>query len=63
MKDQELAFKEIEEILKKYNLMIKYKLDFPVYKILPNEIKLALSILERHNMRVTFELRPKEQKK
>ena len=57
------ALKEIQGILNKYNLRLRYKLDFPIYKILPVEVKLALKILEKHGMNIVINFRPKEEKK
>jgi len=60
MESNELAQKEIEEILKKYGLQLGYKFDFPVYRIVPDEVKLALNILGKHKMRVSLDLQPKK---
>ena len=52
--------REIKAILKNTKTEIRYKLDFPRYKILPDEVRLALSVLESHGMKiiVTFEKKP-----
>lgn len=47
---------EIQEILKKYNYDLGYSFEFPMYKILPDEVKLALSVLEHHGMKVVVSL-------
>lgn len=52
--------KEIHELCKKHNVAIRYKLNFPIYNILPDEVKLSMSILEKHGMRVSLELESKE---
>ncbi len=43
---------EIEEILKKHNKSLSYEMDFPVYRILPEEVLLAIKVLEKHGMRI-----------
>lgn len=58
----DLANKETQEILSKYNLKFHYKLTFPVYNVLPDEVKLALNILEKHGMNIIIEFREKESK-
>lgn len=52
---EDLAQREIEEILKKYKLKIKYKFEFPIYRILPDEVKLALNVLSRNQMKILIE--------
>lgn len=54
---------EIQEILKKYHLKMGYDISFPVYKILPDEVKLALSILQQHGMKIVFVLTPQDEEK
>lgn len=44
--------KQIQGILKENDLKMAYKLDFPVYRILPEEVRLALAILEKHGMKI-----------
>ena len=63
MKDKlKIAQKELQDILKKYNLVFGYNLDFPMYKILPDEVKLALKILVKHGMKIVVSLKPQEKK-
>jgi len=50
------AEKEIQDILKKHNLKIGYKLDFPRYKILPDEVQLALKVLANNGLKISFVL-------
>ena len=59
--EEKEAKKQIDNICKQNNLHIKYKLEFPVYRILPDEVKLALNILEKHGMVIKFELEEKKQ--
>ena len=51
--------KEITDILDKKNLEIGYEISFPTYKILPDEVKLALSVLGKHGMKISFILKDK----
>ena len=48
------ATETIQEILKITETKISYELSFPAYKILPDEVKLALSVLERNGMKIEF---------
>ena len=49
----EVAKKEIEKVLDTYGLKIGYELTFPVYRILPDEVVLALKVIEKHQMKIT----------
>lgn len=64
---QEITTKEVEtriiEYLEKHNRTVGYKIDFPVYKILPEEVKLALSILKKHGMQIIITFEQKQEKK
>lgn len=55
---QKLVEKRIRELLKRYNLQIGYGFSFPRYKILPDEVKLALVILQTHGLKIIFSLKP-----
>lgn len=48
--------KQIDELLDKNKLKIGYDVTFPIYRILPDEVQLALKILEKHTMKITFTL-------
>ena len=52
--------KQIQELLKKNNLIMKSKISFPIYNILPDEVVLALKILDKHGMKVTTILTEKK---
>lgn len=52
------AEKEIETILNKYNLKYGYILDFPKYRELPDEVKLALSVINNHGVAIVVTLVP-----
>lgn len=54
--------KDIQKILKRHGAYFKYKLTFPMYNILPEEVNLALKILEKHNMHIVVELKEKKSK-
>lgn len=60
MSDIEQVKREINSICKKNDLLISYRLNFPIYNILPDEVKLAMKILERHGMRISMELEEKK---
>lgn len=55
-----VAEKQIQAILKKYNLKINCEISFPMYKQLPDEVRLALKVLVRHGMKILFTLKPRE---
>ena len=54
------ADEEIQAILDKYNLKIGYDIHFPMYNQLPDEVKLALSVLHKHGMKIVFVLKQKD---
>lgn len=56
------AQKEIEAVLKKYKVKTGFFINFPQYKILPDEVKLALIILDKHGMEIQLTLKPVEEK-
>ncbi len=41
---------ELNALLKKYNLKIGAKIDFPIYKKLPIELQLALEVIKNHQV-------------
>ena len=43
------ANREITEVLKKYNLKLSTKWDFPAYRELPIEVQLAIKVIEKHD--------------
>lgn len=49
--------KEIMNLLKKNNMTMTYELSFPIYKIIPDEVKLALSVLHRYGMKIVVLLK------
>lgn len=50
------ANNEILAICKKYDLDIGFKIDFPRYKQLPEEVKLALLVLQNNGLSILLEL-------
>lgn len=62
MSEQEVL-NQIEELLKKNNLKLVYHLDFPIYKILPDAVKLALNVIYSHGMEIVATIRPRDEKK
>lgn len=59
----DIAEKEIQGILKKHGLKFGYHFNFPMYKILPDEVKLAMRVLHNHGLKIGFILKEKEEKK
>ena len=51
--------KEIFTLVKNNNLIIGFDMQFPIYKILPDEVKLAVSVLEKHGMKIVLTLNEK----
>lgn len=46
-KKQDFA-KDFQNLLEKYEIKVAIRLDFPEYKILPDEVKLALIVINKH---------------
>jgi len=44
--------KMIADILLENNLKLDELIDFPTYKVYPDEVKLALMVLERHGAKI-----------
>lgn len=51
---------ELTQYLEDKGLQIGYEIDFPRYRKLPDEVRLALLILVNHGMNVIFTLVPKK---
>ncbi len=56
------ANKQIEKILKENNLKIGYKISFPIYNILPDEVNLSFKILGKHGMKIDVIVEPIKEK-
>ena len=54
------AEKQIKDILEKEKLKFGYEISFPMYRITPDEVKLALSVLKKHGMKISVVLKKKE---
>lgn len=59
MKIEEVE-KKIKDLVDKNGYEIGYEIDFPIYKILPDEVRLALKILGKHGMKLVLVLSPKK---
>jgi|AntAceMinimDraft_6_1070360.scaffolds.fasta_scaffold32834_2 hypothetical protein len=57
------VLKEVTEALNKHNLQIGYEISFPRYNIMPDEVRLALNVLQRHGMKITISLVEANQKR
>jgi hypothetical protein len=57
-------FKEEDGLLKRLGIKIHKTLNFPIYRELPSEVKLALLVLEKNGAEIVseFELLPPEKK-
>lgn len=56
----DLVDKAIKQHLENEGLRFSYEITFPVYNILPDEVKLALNILTKHGMSISTVLVPKQ---
>lgn len=52
--------KELQKFLDDNGAEIGYELVFPIYRIIPDEVKLALSVIAKHSMKVLITLSPKK---
>ncbi len=53
------AHEKITNILEEYKLKTNFEVSFPQYKVLPDEVKLALIILKKHDMKINLILEEK----
>ena len=53
---------QIAEILKANGLVYDYQITFPKYRILPDEVQLALKVLRNNGMTVLFSIVPEKKK-
>jgi hypothetical protein len=56
----ELFEKELGELLEKHNLDMTIMMDFPEYRILPEEIQLAIIVLNKHRMQYKISYKEKQ---
>lgn len=50
------VIEELNSLLSKKNLAIGYEFSFPRYNILPDEVRLALSVIKSHGMKISLSL-------
>lgn len=60
---KEEFFKEFVELQKKHKFSLDIKLDFPEYKILPDDVKLALKVISKHKTGFVLDCTPNDDKK
>ena len=53
-------FNEITKQLEKNNVKIGYEISFPKYNILPDEVRLAMKVLQNHGMKINVTLQEKK---
>lgn len=53
---------EIKQIMSKNGLKFDYQFTFPVYRIIPDEVQLALKVLQKHSLTVVFSVVPDKTK-
>jgi len=51
--------KHIDDLCKENKLVIRYRLNFPIYRIIPDDVKLAMNVLEKHGMTISLEIEDK----
>jgi hypothetical protein len=54
---------EMQAILTKYQMKYGYSFEFPRYRQLPDEVRLALSVLQTHGLQVNIIITPIDEKK
>lgn len=52
---------KINKILRDNHLQIDFEISFPRFKTLPDEVKLALKIMEKYGMKISFILQEKSE--
>lgn len=57
----EAAKKELQELLEKHGMELVPELNFPRYTQAPNEVQLAIAVIEKHEPSFSVVLRPKKQ--
>ena len=55
-KIEEVSIK-LDQLLKENEVKLGYEITFPIYKIIPDEVKLALIILAKHGMTINIVLK------
>lgn len=49
---------QIQKILQDNNLSISYELSFPQFQEITDDVNLAIKVLQKNNMRISFILKP-----
>lgn len=65
MTQNDPVIEEITQALKKHNLRVNYEISFPRYRVMPDEVRLALNVLRNHGMKITIaleQMKPTESK-
>ncbi len=57
LKKEKEINRKIQSILKENGYKMDYQISFPQYNIYPDEVKLALSIIIKHGMRIQIVLK------
>lgn len=52
--------KQIKKLVDENNMRISYCIDFPIYRILPNSVKLALDVIQEHKVSIKMTLEEKK---
>lgn len=53
-------FADLKDLQDKHKADINISIDFPEYKILPDELRLALSVMSKHKMQFVIGLKDRE---
>ncbi len=51
---------ELDNFLKEHKQEVNFNITFPIYRILPAEVELALKVLEKHGMKISIILTPQD---
>jgi len=51
------VMKDFEKMIRENKLKVIYKVDFPIYKVLPDEVDFALKMMSKHGMQISFNLK------
>lgn len=49
---------QIQKLLQDNNLSISYELSFPQFQEIKDDVNLAIKVLQKNNMHITFILKP-----
>lgn len=62
MTQNDPVIEELSQALHKKNLRIVHEISFPRYNIWPDEVRLALKVLQKNGMKISFVLSEIEKK-